>query len=182
DARPRAPAHDGGGDHGAADLEDSGQHRHAVADRWAQNPELREAKWLETPYGKSQFDFLHLAIPAARLPDFRTRVLACLRMHQVSLCEEGVWIWPECYSLILYCRQTRDNNAAQIMRLATEEIYRLVQDSGGAIEYVHGVGVRLGHLMPRELGGGMAVLRSLKANCDPDGILNPGKLGLGVEG
>ena len=173
--------------HGASDLtadelEEYWTTRHAVADRWAQNPELREGKWLETPYGKSQFDFLHLAIPAARLPDFRTRVLACLQTHRVSLCEEGVWIWPECYSLVLYCRQTRDNDAAQVMRLATEEIYRLVQDSGGAIEYVHGVGVRLGHLMQRELGGGMAVLRSLKASCDPDGILNPGKLGLGTGG
>lgn len=162
----------------ATELEEYWTTRHAIADRWAQNPELREGKWLETPYGKSQFDFLHMAIPAARLLDFRTQVLTCLQTHRVSLCEEGVWIWPECYALVLYCRQTRDNDAAQIMRLATEEIYRIVQDNGGSIEYVHGVGVRLGHLMQRELGNGMAVLRSLKASLDPDGIMNPGKLGL----
>jgi FAD/FMN-containing dehydrogenase len=161
------------------ELEEYWATRHAIADRWAQNPELREGKWLETPHGKSQFDFLHMAIPAARLLDFRARVLSCLQTHEVSLCEEGVWIWPECYSLVFYCQQTRDNKAAQVMRQTTEEIYQLVQDVGGSIEYVHGVGVRLGHLMQRELGGGMAVLRSLKASLDPDGIMNPGKLGLG---
>lgn len=153
--------------------------RHAIADRWAQNPELREGHWLETPEGKSQFDFLHMTIPVACLLDFRARALACLQARGVSLCEEGVWIWPECYALVLYCRQTRDNNAAQIMRQTAEEIYRLVQEVSGSIEYVHGVGVRLGHLMARELGSGIVVFRSLKASLDPDGIMNPGKLGLG---
>ena len=162
-----------------AELEEYWTSRHAIADRWAQNPELREGQWLETPEGKSQFDFLHMTIPVACLLDFRARALACLQARGVSLCEEGIWIWPECYALVLYCRQTRDNNAAQIMRQTTEEIYRLVQDVSGSIEYVHGVGVRLGHLMARELGSGMAVFRSLKASLDPDGIINPGKLGLG---
>jgi FAD/FMN-containing dehydrogenase len=64
------------------------------------------------------------------------------------------------------------------MRKTTDELYRLVHQVGGSIEYVHGVGVRLGHLMEQELGSGMTVLRSLKASLDPDGILNPGKLGL----
>lgn len=160
------------------ELEDYWTNRHAIADRWAREPELREGKWLETPSGKSQFDFLHLSIPTNRLLDFRTRAFACIQAHGVSLCEEGVWIWPECYALILYCRQTLKRDAATLMRQTTDEIYRLVQEVGGSIEYVHGVGVRLGHLMERELGSGMAVLRSLKASLDPDRIMNPGKLGL----
>jgi FAD/FMN-containing dehydrogenase len=64
------------------------------------------------------------------------------------------------------------------MRRTTEAIYQLAHQFGGSMEYVHGVGVRLGHLMTRELGGGLNVLRSLKALLDPDGIMNPGKLGL----
>ncbi len=162
-----------------SELEEYWATRHAIADRWAQDRELREGKWLETPAGKSQFDFLHVAVPAARLLDFRAQALACIQAHEVSLCEEGVWIWPECYSLVLYCRQTREKEAEQVMRHTTETIYRLVHDMGGSVEYVHGVGVRLGHLMGRELGNGMAVLRALKATLDPDGIMNPGKLGLG---
>jgi FAD/FMN-containing dehydrogenase len=166
-------------DLGQNELEEYWEARHAIADRWAQNPELREGKWLETPQGKSQFDFLHMTVPVARLLEFRAQAFARIQANGVALCEEGVWIWPECYSLVLYCRQTRGNNAAQIMRRTTEEIYRLVQETGGSIEYVHGVGVRLAHLMQRELSSGLAVLRSLKAGLDPDGIMNPGKLGLG---
>jgi D-lactate dehydrogenase (cytochrome) len=46
------------------------------------------------------------------------------------------------------------------------------------MEYVHGAGTRLAHLMQREHGAGLDVLRRLKAALDPAGILNPGKLGL----
>lgn len=160
------------------DLQDYWDNRHAIADRWAQDAELREGKWLDTPFGKSQFDFLHMAIPINRLLDFREQAFACMQKHGVFLCEEGVWIWPECYALVLYCRQTKENNAVASMRQTTEAIYRFAQDVGGSIEYVHGVGVRLGHLLERELGNGMNVVRSLKQVFDPDGIMNPGKLGL----
>jgi FAD/FMN-containing dehydrogenase len=160
------------------ELEEYWHNRHAVADRWAQDPEVREGTWLQTPFGKSQFDFLHTAIPVARLLDFRERATGCLQRRGVFLCEEGVWIWPECYAVVLFCRQTQDNDAALTMRAATDEIYRLAQEAGGSIEYVHGIGLRLGHLMEREIGNGMKALQALKNAFDPDGIMNPGKLGL----
>jgi len=160
------------------ELQDYWENRHAIADRWARDPELREGRWLETPHGKSQFDFLHMTIPVSRLLDFRSRALACLQESGVFLCEEGVWIWPECYALVFYCPQTSENNAAVTMRRTTETIYQLAHHFGGSMEYVHGVGVRLGHLMTRELGSSMNVLRSLKSLFDPDKIMNPGKLGL----
>jgi FAD/FMN-containing dehydrogenase len=160
------------------ELEEYWHNRHAIADRWAQDPEVREGMWLNTPFGKSQFDFLHLAIPVNRLLGFREHAMDCLQRQGVVLCEEGVWIWPECYALVLYCRQTSDNDAARTMRATTDEIYRLAHEAGGSIEYVHGVGLRLGHLMERELGSGMQALRALKNAFDPDGVMNPGKLGL----
>jgi alkyldihydroxyacetonephosphate synthase len=46
------------------------------------------------------------------------------------------------------------------------------------MEYCHGVGLRLAHLMASELGAGLEALRRIKGALDPDGILNPGKLGL----
>ena len=54
----------------------------------------------------------------------------------------------------------------------------LAQDVGGAMEYCHGVGLRLAPLMRREHGSGLAVLRRLKRELDPNAIMNPGKLGL----
>lgn len=160
------------------ELQEYWRNRHAIADRWARDPEIREGTWLETAYGKSQFDFLHLAIPVSRLLDFRAQALTSMQQNGVFLCEEGLWIWPECYAFVLYCPQTSENDAAAAMRRTTEAIYQLVHQFGGSMEYVHGVGVRLGHLMTKELGNGMNALRSLKNLLDPDGILNPGKLGL----
>ena len=45
-------------------------------------------------------------------------------------------------------------------------------------EYCHGVGVRLAHLMDRELGYGLEVMKRIKEALDPDNIMNPGKLDL----
>ena len=52
------------------------------------------------------------------------------------------------------------------------------QDRGGSMEYVHGAGARLADLMPREHGEAFELLRRIKATLDPEGIVNPGKLGL----
>jgi alkyldihydroxyacetonephosphate synthase len=49
---------------------------------------------------------------------------------------------------------------------------------GGAISHHHGVGLNRSRFMAGALGGGLAVLQSVKAALDPGGILNPGKLGL----
>ncbi len=46
------------------------------------------------------------------------------------------------------------------------------------MEYVHGAGIRTAHLMEREHGEGLRLLRAIKRVLDPDGILNPLKLGL----
>jgi glycolate oxidase len=46
------------------------------------------------------------------------------------------------------------------------------------MEYCHGVGVRLAHLMVEEHGAGLDVMRALKRSLDPANILNPGKLAL----
>jgi FAD/FMN-containing dehydrogenase len=52
---------------------------------------------------------------------------------------------------------------------------------GGSMEYCHGVGVRLAHLLERELGTGTKILGALKRSLDPNNVLNPGKLGLGLD-
>jgi FAD/FMN-containing dehydrogenase len=61
---------------------------------------------------------------------------------------------------------------------AIDEVIRRAQSLGGSMEYVHGVGVKLAHLMEEELGPGLAMARRVKQALDPTGILNPGKAGL----
>ena len=67
-----------------------------------------------------------------------------------------------------------------------DDLYREVWDAvtgavlshGGALSHHHGVGINRARFMRAALGGGMDVLAALKRALDPNGILNPGKLGL----
>ena len=61
---------------------------------------------------------------------------------------------------------------------AVEQVLTLAQDMGGVMEYCHGVGVKLNHLLSREMGVGHDVMRQWKQTLDPANILNPGKLGM----
>jgi len=70
---------------------------------------------------------------------------------------------------------------------AIDSYYRAVWDAGtravlaqgGSLSHHHGVGLNRSRYMAEALGAGTEVLAALKAALDPNGILNPGKLGLG---
>jgi alkyldihydroxyacetonephosphate synthase len=53
-----------------------------------------------------------------------------------------------------------------------------VLDAGGALSHHHGVGLNRSRFVRDALGPGLDVLQSVKDALDPNGILNPGKLGL----
>ena len=51
--------------------------------------------------------------------------------------------------------------------------------AGGAISHHHGIGrAKVRHFQQERGAAGVALLRGLKKGCDPDGICNPGVLGL----
>ena len=50
--------------------------------------------------------------------------------------------------------------------------------NGGALSHHHGVGINRSRFVEQALGPAFDVLLSLKSALDPNGILNPGKLGL----
>jgi len=50
--------------------------------------------------------------------------------------------------------------------------------AGGVMNDHHGVGLKLGHHMQAQWGAAFESLRRIKAALDPNGIMNPGKLGL----
>ncbi|HYN33000.1 MAG TPA: FAD-linked oxidase C-terminal domain-containing protein, partial [Ilumatobacteraceae bacterium] len=54
---------------------------------------------------------------------------------------------------------------------------RAVLAGGGNLSHHHGVGLNRGRFMAEALGSGHAVLAAIKATLDPNGIMNPGKLG-----
>lgn len=50
--------------------------------------------------------------------------------------------------------------------------------AGGSISHHHGIGRLKARWLPEELGGWYEVLRAVKRSIDPNGIMNPGALGL----
>jgi alkyldihydroxyacetonephosphate synthase len=57
---------------------------------------------------------------------------------------------------------------------------RAVLAHGGNLSHHHGVGINRARFVREALGSGFAVLCALKSALDPNGILNPGKMGLPV--
>ena len=55
---------------------------------------------------------------------------------------------------------------------------RAAMENGGVINDHHGVGLKLSRLMKEQYGPAMQVLEGLKKSLDPNGIMNPFKLGL----
>jgi alkyldihydroxyacetonephosphate synthase len=55
---------------------------------------------------------------------------------------------------------------------------RAVLAGGGNLSHHHGVGLNRGRFMAEALGAAHDVLSAIKATLDPNGIMNPGKLGL----
>jgi alkyldihydroxyacetonephosphate synthase len=52
--------------------------------------------------------------------------------------------------------------------------------NGGMLNEHHGIGFKLGRLMPEQYGSAWPALESLKHTLDPKGIMNPGKMGFSI--
>ena len=120
----------------------------------------------------------HVAIPASCVPEYRRRCQQIAERAGLQVREYALWTQPELFSVILVDVGLEETGAAGHLDEAVDEVLALAQDMGGSMEYVHGVGTRLTHLMGRELGDSMQTLQALKRALDPRGIMNPGKLGL----
>src|SRR5207245_1338164 len=124
------------------------------------------------------FDYVHTALPRSKILAFRRSSLVILRRHGVHPIGFGVWTQPELVSMEMVRSAAPDRGAARTaVAAAVDEVIHRAVSLGGSMEYVHGVGVKLAHLLGDELGEGLAVTRQVKAALDPANTLNPGKAG-----
>jgi alkyldihydroxyacetonephosphate synthase len=72
----------------------------------------------------------------------------------------------------------REGDAEGYYADAWEAVSRTTLAAGGALSHHHGVGLHRGRFMAEALGSAFPTLVALKHTLDPNGILNPGKLGL----
>ena len=121
-------------------------------------------------------DFIHVALPPSQVLRFRDACHSICSRLNIGLLECALWTAPDFFSAAFMLPNVEGGRDR--LNRVIDELLLLVQDLGGSMEYVHGAGLRLAHLMEREHGPGLEVLRRLKATLDPAGILNPGKLGL----
>ena len=56
-----------------------------------------------------------------------------------------------------------------------------VLENGGMVNEHHGVGLKLSRFMRRQYGSAWGLLESIKDAVDPNGIMNPGKVGFGIK-
>jgi FAD/FMN-containing dehydrogenase len=156
----------------ARDLWDN---RHVIAERFAR--ERRDGRRSRDSRREGlAFDYIHVALPASRVLEFRRMCHEVTEREGVALGECGLWTAPEMFSAVFTLAEERGGHAR--LREVTDDLLMRVQDLGGSMEYCHGAGIRLAHLMEREHGPALEVMRRVKTALDPKGILNPGKLGL----
>ncbi|HEY7317686.1 MAG TPA: FAD-binding oxidoreductase [Candidatus Binatia bacterium] len=148
--------------------------RHEIARRFMQNRRQRRERGRDGIYR----DWIHVALPASKVLSFRAAATEVVKKHGVRILESGLWIQPELFSMPLGIKDDGLNRAQLALEETVDELLHLVHKLGGSMEYTHGVGVKLAPLMADEHGYGLEVMRRIKHTLDPNGIMNPGKMGL----
>jgi alkyldihydroxyacetonephosphate synthase len=140
----------------------------------------------EDPAGLAQLNrvrrwttaYLNVTLPAGSIQEYRVRAAHELAPYRLAVKASGLWGIPELLSVKFEHLAPNDPRSVDELDAGTDHGLRLAQELGGSMEYCHGVGLRLSHLMDAELGNGLDALRALKRALDPQGLLNPGKLAL----
>ena len=140
--------------------------RHASGDAYARARRAGERR------ARPEIDYVHVALPPSAVLAYRRASLKRLAARDFHVHQTGLWAHAGLFSLVY------SGGDVATMAEAHAQLLELAQDAEGAMEYCHGVGLRLAPLMRREHGSGLSVLRRIKRELDPNGIMNPGKLGL----
>jgi alkyldihydroxyacetonephosphate synthase len=115
------------------------------------------------------------------LPDIYARTTAAMRAvehtlvasaHQSHSYTDGGCLY------FTFAGRPPEDQREQYYRAIWDAGQRAVLAAGGALSHHHGVGLNRARFVPEALGAGFDVLAAVKQSLDPNGILNPGKLGL----
>ncbi|MGM0366908.1 MAG: FAD-binding oxidoreductase [Actinomycetota bacterium] len=91
------------------------------------------------------------------------------------------------WGCMLYARFIIDNppadkhEAVDMYNDVWNTVIRAAVKEGGVLNEHHGIGLKLGRLMKEQYGPSFKIIKDLKKMLDPNHIMNPGKMGLGVK-
>ena len=99
------------------------------------------------------FDYLHVALPTSKVLEYKRQAGEILAAPRASRCPNtpsgAVLSCSPCSSCP---NRAIPSEARQRLAHTVDRVLMLAQDMGGAMEYCHGVGVKLNHLLAREQG------------------------------
>ncbi len=141
-----------------------------------------EVSALEGLIGKGYVvDTMEIAAPWSRLEAIYTAGVDALRAvpgalaasaHQSHAYPDGACLY------FTFAGKPEADDRDRLYRDFWDAGQRSVLANGGALSHHHGVGLNRSRFVAEALGGGFDVLTAVKDALDPNGILNPGKLGL----
>ncbi len=169
----------GGTSTGPGPTADYWNYRHQSGENYKRNllGRPRRDRWERWGGGRG-FDYLHMALPISKVLEYRDRCKEIMAGTGVRVVEYCIWSRPELFSMMLRSDEDAGDHIRERLAEVVEQVLTLAQDMGGTMEYCHGVGVKLNHLLRREQGSGHDVVKGLKSLLDPGHIMNPGKLAL----
>ena len=126
-------------------------------------------------------DTMEIAGSWRALPEIYTRTIDAIgsvaNTAAVSAHQSHSYLDGGCLYFTFAGRPPADEREAYY-RAVWDAGQRAVLAAGGALSHHHGVGLNRSRFVGEALGEGLGVLQSIKDALDPNGILNPGKLGL----
>lgn len=146
------------------------------------SPYLRNTLWdkgyaldtLETAVPWTNFERLRSAVLAGMQQTFVDQATPALIFSHLShLYEDGVSF----YVTYLYPRSVEPEGTLAVWKAVKHAASEAIVTLGGTISHQHGVGLDHRSYLEGEKGRtGMQILHQMMAACDPDQLLNPGKL------
>jgi alkyldihydroxyacetonephosphate synthase len=116
------------------------------------------------------------------LPKVYAAMMHVAERHRTHAYAHVSHVYPSGGGLyVIFSAQTDDDDAAVVLyRHLVNALLVACHENGGSISHHHGIGRGKASLLPLEHGEtGMTILRAIKTAIDPNGIMNPGTLGLG---
>jgi glycolate oxidase len=126
-------------------------------------------------------------VPRTRLPAILREVVEIAAKHRVMVGNVAHAGDGNLHPLFMYDPKDKDESAR--VHEAGAEILAACVAAGGTLSGEHGIGLEKQRMMPLRFGPvELACMAAIKHACDPDGLLNPGKVlppdavGAGKEG
>ena len=169
----------GGVNLGPARTQEYWDTRHAVAERWRDRtkPLRPTERWADQRWRSA--DYLHVSLPTSRVLEYKRFAEETAARHGLLVRETAIWTHPQLLSLFITDPdESRAESARPPLWTAVDELLSAALTMDGGVEYCHGLGTKLDAWATREWGDALLLARRLKRAVDPNGILNPGKLGL----